>query len=363
MQHHSFEIDSDITNASTLPSFFYRSREIFEKIKEKVFAKTWHWVGDTEIVKLENTVHPFVLVDHFLEEPLLLTKSEDSKIHCLSNVCTHRGNLLVSNSQKCKTIQCSYHGKRFQLDGKFLSMPKCEGMKNFPSEKDNLPKLPIKQWKNFLFTTLNEVINFDELIQPLEERLFFLPFDRLVLEPTLCRDYLIKANWMLYCDNYLEGFHIPFVHPELNKMLDGKNYETLIFKWCNLQIGYSSGGDYIFDIPSNSPDYGKSIAAYYFWLFPNLMLNFYPWGISMNIVKPIDLDLTKVSYVIYVWDRSKLGIGAGGDLDKVEREDQQIVENVQKGIKSELYKRGRFSPKMEKGVHHFHSLMAKFMEE
>ncbi len=358
-----FHIDNDITGAYTLPTSFYNDKNIFEKLKVKVFAKTWHFVGDTDIVKLENTVHPFVLVDHFLEEPLILTKTENREIHCLSNVCTHRGNLLVSNSQKCKTIICSYHGKRFQLDGKFLSMPKCEGMKNFPSDTDNLPKLPVKQWKNFLFTALNPVIPFEELIQPLEERLNWMPFENLVIEKSRCRDYLIKANWALYCDNYLEGFHIPFVHPELNKLLDGRSYETLIFKWCNLQIGHSSGSDYTFDLPASSPDYGKAVAAYYFWIFPNLMLNFYPWGISMNIVKPIDLNLTKVTYVTYVWDRSKLGIGAGGDVDKVEREDQQIVENVQKGIQSSLYKRGRFSPKMEKGVHHFHSLVAQFMND
>jgi choline monooxygenase len=174
---------------------------------------------------------------------------------------------------------------------------------------------------------------------------------------------LVKANWALYCDNYLEGFHIPFVHPDLNKALNYNAYETHIFKWCNLQIGISNGGEHIFNLPATSPDYGKKVAAYYFWIFPNLMLNFYPWGISINILKPINTELTKVSYLTYVWDSSKLLVGAGADVDKVEREDQQIVENVQKGVKSRLYKQGRYSPKMEKGVHHFHTLIANFMNQ
>jgi choline monooxygenase len=103
------------------------------------------------------------------------------------------------------------------------------------------------------------------------------------------------------------------------------------------------------------------VAAYYYWLFPNLMLNFYPWGLSMNIVKPIAPELSKITYRAYVWDETKLNMGAGGALDKVEREDQNIVENVQRGVKSRLYKQGRFSPSMEKGVHHFHSLIADFL--
>lgn len=357
-----FKISSDITAANTLPASFYTDNSIFERLKDKVFAVSWQFVGDKSLVKTENTVYPFFFMDNYLEEPLLLTNNENGNVKCLSNVCTHRGNVLVSNAQKCKQIICSYHGKRFDLDGNFKAMPECDGMKNFPSDADNLHNLPLKKWKNFLFTSLFPEIDFDELIKPIEERVGWMPFENLVMDKTRSQDYLVKANWALYCDNYLEGFHIPFVHPDLNKALNYNAYETHIFKWCNLQIGISNGGEHIFNLPETSPDYGKQVAAYYYWIFPNLMLNFYPWGISVNIVKPIHTELTKVSYLTYVWDSSKLSVGAGGNVDKVEREDQQIVENVQLGVKSRLYKQGRFSPKMEKGVHHFHSLIAALMK-
>ena len=88
-------------------------------------------------------------------------------------------------------------------------------------------------------------------------------------------------------------------------------------------------------------------------------LNFYPWGLSINIVKPINPNKTKVSFITYVYDESKRHSGAGALLDKIEREDEFVVENVHRGIKSRYYKSGRFSPKMEKGVHHFHRLLAK----
>ncbi len=105
------------------------------------------------------------------------------------------------------------------------------------------------------------------------------------------------------------------------------------------------------------------MAAYYFWLFPNLMLNFYPWGLSVNIVRPLGPTRTKVSFRYFVADESKRDEGAGAGLDRVELEDEGIVEQVQRGVESRLYDRGRYSPTGEIGTHHFHRLLAAFMFE
>ncbi|MHC5004768.1 MAG: SRPBCC family protein, partial [Planctomycetota bacterium] len=103
-------------------------------------------------------------------------------------------------------------------------------------------------------------------------------------------------------------------------------------------------------------------AAYWYWLFPNLMLNFYPWGLSVNVVKPLAPDRTKISFLTWVLDESRLGEGAGAELDRVEREDEAIVESVQRGVSSRLYERGRYSPAREQGVHHFHRLLARMQD-
>jgi choline monooxygenase len=118
-----------------------------------------------------------------------------------------------------------------------------------------------------------------------------------------------------------------------------------------------------FDLPRSSPDHGLDVAAYYYWLFPNLMLNFYPWGLSINVVKPLATDRTKISYLAYVWDESRIAEGAGADLDRVEREDEAIVEAVQRGVRSRFYDRGRYSPSRETGVHHFHRLLCESLAE
>jgi len=88
------------------------------------------------------------------------------------------------------------------------------------------------------------------------------------------------------------------------------------------------------------------------------MLNFYPWGLSLNVVRPLTVERTKVSFLSFVWKEELLDQGAGAQLDRVEREDEVVVEGVHRGVRSRFYDRGRFSPTREQGVHLFHRLLS-----
>ena len=356
-----FHVDPDIRKAETLPASFYRDKAVFEQLKEKVFYKTWQWLGDDTMVSKPQSVSPLILLDRFLTEPILLTRDTNEKVHCFSNVCTHRGNLLVEKPGSLKKLVCGYHGRRFSLEGAFEHMPEFKEAEGFPRPCDNLHEFPLRKWGPFLFAGLNPSFDFQKLLYKMQERVGFLPLDQFILDAGRGKEYTIHAHWALYCDNYLEGFHIPFVHEDLNTALDYGSYDTEIYDYVNLQIGYADQTDDIFDFPQDHPDYGKKVAAYYYWIFPNMMFNFYPWGLSVNVVKPLDIDKTSVRFYSYVYDASKLGTGAGALLDKVELEDEAVVEGVQKGVNSLFYKAGRFSPTREKGVHHFHRLLAKFL--
>ncbi len=357
----AYYIESDIRRAATLPADFYRSAEVFEKCRERVFARSWQMVvGAEEFVRLPGDAMPFSFMEHFIEEPLLLLRDEADQWHCLSNVCTHRGNILVQHPQRLtRGIVCGYHGRRFHLDGRFAAMPQTDGMENFPCPQDNLTKLPLRQWRQFIFTSLDPVIPFEEWIGAMERKVGFLPVEHFRFDPARSRDYLVRAHWALYCDNYLEGFHIPFVHKGLAATLDWDAYRTELIPWGSCQVGIGRGGEEVFDLPPDHEDATQAVAAYYFWLFPNIMFNFYPWGLSLNIVRPQQPGLTKVSFCAYVWRPEKLGTGAGADLDLVEREDEAVVEQVQRGVQSRFYHTGRFAPRHEQGVHHFHRLLAQ----
>ncbi|MCC6865168.1 MAG: Rieske 2Fe-2S domain-containing protein [Ignavibacteria bacterium] len=358
-----FIIEPDIRKAETLPAEFYRSDEVFEIIKEKVFKNSWQLVTDLDKVKLPGSVFPYTFLEGIINEPLLITRDMDNNLHNLSNVCTHRGNLLIENAGVVNNLRCRYHGRKFEFNGDFKSMPECQDAINFPRPEDNLSKVPFKIWNKFIFASLFPKYSHEEIFKPINERLDGVIIPEMFQEPLRSKEYIVKCNWALYVDNYLEGFHIPYVHNSLNEVIDYGSYTTELFGHCNLQIAIAKPGGECFRMHEISPDYGNEIAAYYWWVFPNLMLNYYPWGLSINIVKPLTKELTKVSYLTYISDSTKIEKGAGSGLDKVEQEDEAIVEMVQRGMQSSFYKTGRYSPSREKGVHHFHRLLTAYLND
>lgn len=351
-------IDADIARAQTLPAWVYSDADALAAVRERVFARSWQFVTDESRVKVPGQVHPFVLLEGFLDEPLVFTRDRADRLHCLSNVCTHRGTLVCEGDAVESSLRCRYHGRRFHLDGRFQSMPEFEGAEGFPSAADDLLRIAFGAWRSFLFASLGPDAPLAALVAPLEARCGFLPVEQAVFRPERSREYLVHANWALYCDNYLEGFHIPYVHAGLAQSLDYSQYRTELFEGSSLQLGVAAEGEDAFTLPAGHPDHGTRIAAWYWWLWPNTMINVYPWGISVNVVRPLAVDRTKVSFLAYVWDESRLGSGAGAALDRVEREDEVIVESVQKGTRSRAYVRGRYSPTREQGVHHFHRMLA-----
>jgi choline monooxygenase len=363
MTSRELKIDHDIRRASTLPGWAYSDPEFFERQKENVFARTWQWAGDATRVRAPGRVFPFTLLDGCLNEPLVLTSDDGGDVRCLSNVCTHRGAIVVEGEGHARSLRCRYHGRRFALDGTFVSMPEFDTTEGFPSAKDNLPRVPLEKFGPLLFTGLAPQMSFDEWIAPVRERVSWMPLDQFTRDAATSQEYLINANWALYCDNYLEEFHIPYVHAGLAETLDYGGYRTERFRWGNLQLGIARAGEPAFDLPANHPNYGERVAAFYFWLFPNTMFNFYPWGLSLNVVTPVGVGRTKVAFHSYVWNSSLRDAGAGAGLHRVEMEDEEVVESVQRGVRSRLYDRGRYSERREVGTHHFHELLAEFMND
>ena len=359
----NFHVDKDIKKAETLPASFYRDDEVFEFLKSSVFAKSYQWFGSVDdLLPQESYVKPLTFIEGFIEEPFFLRKDSSLGLTCFSNVCTHRGNLIFHHEGVSKTISCGYHGRTWKTDGAFKFMPEFKEVENFPRPCDHLQKFKTALLGPQVFVGINPNIDLEKIFSKMNERIGFLPSEEFKHDKKNSKDYIVNCHWALYCDNYLEGFHIPFVHDDLNAVLDYGSYTTELFENGSLQIGYSSGGEEVFDLPAGHPDEGKDVAAYYYWVFPNMMFNFYPWGLSVNVVRPISKNKTRVLFRSYIWDESKLSAGAGAVLDKVEREDEFVVEGVHKGLQSESYQTGRFSPTREQGVHHFHRLLAESLK-
>ena len=356
-----YSVNSDIAAASTLDKSFYRDPQAHGAVGERVFARTWQWLGALGDVKEPGSLAPRDLLPGLLDEPLLLARDAAGVLRCLSNVCTHRGNILVKSACRAEQIRCGYHSRRFDLAGRMVFMPEFAGVKNFPSAADDLPGVSFGEWMGHGFASIDPAAPLSEFIGDMNARLPWLPVDRFEAHPDRDREYDIDANWALYVENYLEGFHIPFVHAGLHQVVDYGSYSSELFRYSNLQVALAKDGESAFEPPAGSPDHRRRIAAYYWWIFPNLMLNFYPWGLSLNLVQPRRIDRTRVGFRTFVLDPSKLDAGAGSGLDRVEQEDEAIVLAVQRGVGSRLYRRGRYSPTRERGVHHFHRLLCEFL--
>ena len=322
-------IDPDIRRAETLPGWFYTDPEVEALFCERLLPQSWQLV-DPACLPEPGEARP-------LESgglPLVMTRDEQG-FHCLSNVCTHRGAIVAT--EPCRTLRCPYHGRQFELDGRFRSMPGFEETLDFPRALDDLASLPVGRVGPLLFVSVRPEIALRELVGPLEGKVNWEG-----LRWIGSRRYTVEASWLLYCENYLEGFHLPFVHPTLSRELDLSSYTTEIFSWSSHQVGRDGDGEQ---------------GGLYAWIWPNTMLNFYAWGLSVNQVLPLSPGRCMVIYHTYVSDPGAVGKGAGGDLERVEAEDQAIIQQVQKGVGSSLYPRGRYSPRHEQGVHHFHRLL------
>ena len=358
MTSDSFTIDPDITRAETLPAPVYASPQWYARLTERVLARTWHMLAHTSELPAGESVLPRVLLPGALDEPCVLTRDADGAVRVLSNVCTHRGAVLVEETASLRAMRCRYHGRRFALDGAFISMPEFEQARDFPRPCDNLSVVPHGVLGPLIFASANPAMPWDEVTRPVLDRMGFLDLASLQFDSATSRDYNVTANWMLYCDNFLEGFHIPFVHAALNQVLDYSSYRTELFPWGSLQVGIAEEGAVAFDLPADHPDAGQRVAAFYFFLFPSTMLNFYPWGLSINLVQPIAAGRTGVRFLSYVRDATLRAGSAGDGLHDVELEDEAVVESVQRGMRSRFYTRGRYSPTREAAVHHFHRTLA-----
>lgn len=351
------EVAADIKRARTLPGFMYSDDAVYAKSLSKVFAPSWQLVpAEYSLATEASQVSPFVLLPDSLDESLLLVNDETGERRCLSNVCTHRGMLIVQEAGPLSHLRCGYHGRTFGLTGKMTAMPGFEMAANFPGPDDDLKTTGLAEWGPLSFVQLLPGESFAAVMGPLMQAMSWLPLAEFKFDPSRSRDYEVKAHWALYCENFLEGFHIPFVHPELNRRLAWRDYEVHLHQYSSLQVGVASAGDPTFELPVDHPDHGKAIAAYYWFVAPNLMFNFYPWGLSVNIVEPTGPRSCRVRFQSHVWRPELLDHGAGGPLDEVEQEDEAVVEAVQRGVVSRLYRRGRYSPTHERGTHHFHRL-------
>jgi phenylpropionate dioxygenase-like ring-hydroxylating dioxygenase large terminal subunit len=352
-------IDSDISRAWSVPASFYTDPAIFAEERDKIFARTWQVVGHADqLVKPGD-----FFTTELLGEPLLLVRGAQGELRGFYNVCRHRAGPPAGGCGSRKLFRCGYHGWTYGLDGALISAPEVEGVQDFKPEEFSLVPVRAEQWSNLLF------INLDPDAEPLVKSLGELPqqaarfgFESMKLFER--RTYDMKCNWKTYVDNYLEGYHLPSVHPGLNRELDYNAYTVEPYARHVRQFSPIRGAQSGDAAPRRYQEAREDLTTDYFWIFPNWMLNCYPDNVSLNIVLPLEAERSLAIFEWYLPEESLASSTARDSVnfsDQIQIEDVAICEVVQKNLRSRSYQRGRYSVKQEKGVHAYHRMYAATM--
>lgn len=356
MPDFDFPFEERLSSAATLPSWCYTRADVLEKEEERVFGRTWQLVGREDQAAAPGRFFTAEVAG----EPLLITRGADSRLRALSNVCRHRAGPVAAGEGTCQAFRCGYHGWSYGLDGRLVNTPEFDAVEDFRKEEHGLPEFPLEAWLGLLFVNLDPPPGAPALRQTLEDLPARLAARGLeAIRPAARKEWTVRCNWKVYVDNYLEGYHIPIVHPSLMKELDYARYVTETSRCYSLQHSpiRESG-------PGRLKRTGSEDEALYFWIYPNLMLNVYPDNFSTNLILPLGHERTLTVFEWFFPDPEKPETQEAVRRtvefsDEIQFQDIAICEAVQKGLQSRTYDRGRFSVRRENGVHHFHSLLAR----
>ena len=353
-----YQATSSVAAATTIPARWYTDPEFLEGERSRVFWATWQPVGHIVDVAAPGQYFNCEIAG----EPIVVVRGKDDVVRAFANVCRHRAAALVSEPGCANVLKCPYHGWTYQLDGRLLGAPEIEGIENWNREDVRLPEYRVAVWGPFMF------VNVDGKAPPLKEVMGAIPtetaalgcpVDRLKFSQR--RDYSIDCNWKVYVDNYLEGYHLPTAHPGLFRELDYSAYRVDTHRWYSSQyapIRPARAGE---KRQYDEADAGNR--ALYYWIFPNFMLNIYPDNLSSNIIVPLGPNKTLTIFEWFGYGGAEVKDSTIAFSDEIQQEDIQICEAVQKGLRSRTYQTGRFAPKRENGVHHFHLLLHEALSQ
>ncbi|KAH9543558.1 hypothetical protein CY35_13G071400 [Sphagnum magellanicum] len=354
----AFQSSKPIEEAVTPPSAWYTSCDFAQLEMERVFARGWQAVG--RVNQLEKPGDYFT--GRLGNIRYLVCKDEREQIHAFHNVCRHHAAAVASGSGCAHSFVCPYHGWTYGMDGKLQKATRLAGIRNFSARENGLVPIRTATWGPFVLITLegNKTAHVsttvgEEWLGSAVSVLSTAGVDT-SLHHVATREYLINCNWKVYCDNYLDGgYHVPHAHSALASSLDLSSYSTTVFEKVSIQSCHP--------VRATGADSDTRVAgpATYAFVYPNFMINRYGSWMDTNLVLPITESQCRV---IFDWfldpsrvDDKEFIETSIEDSERVQIEDITLCEDVQDGLKSPAYDVGRYAPRVEHAMHHFHSLL------
>ncbi len=351
----SYNPNAPLAEASTPPSSWYVDRRILELERRTVFAGAWQMCGRAEQVRVPGQY----ITCEVAGEPTVVVRGADGVLRGFFNVCRHHAAVVMTKTEgRTETLRCPYHGWTYSLDGALMMTPEFAAVRNFDRSANGLVQLKTIVWGSWIFVKLtSEGPSLEDFLgSDLTQQIRQLTLEK--LHWTERRTYKLNCNWKVFVDNYLDGgYHVPHLHRGLNSVLDPGEYTIETGKRFCLQSSPVSTEK----ADEQTAKVRKGDRALYYWIYPNLMINWYEGVMDTNLVRPLGVDGTEVIFDFYFADLSesarKRNLASMAVSERIQAEDVAICESVQRGLASRAYTAGRLSVRREAGEHLFHKLL------
>jgi phenylpropionate dioxygenase-like ring-hydroxylating dioxygenase large terminal subunit len=335
-----------VSLTEALPSDWYVEPAYLDGELARVFDRSWQYAGPAELVAEPGTF----LTTRAVRVPIVVTRDTDGELNAFVNVCRHRGaEVARERNGSRKSLQCHYHAWTYGLDGRLRAAPRTEGL---DLEGIELPRASVGTWGPLIF------VNPDADAGSLQAALGELP--RIVADaavpleavrPRRSSSHEIRANWKLVVDNYLECYHCPVAHPGFSSAFDVDDYTLTEYPTFSVQR-------------TPGRESGEGLYAY---LWPNFTLNAYPGpgNVSVNLFVPLAADRTLALFEYYLADAVTDAEADEfvGFVEQVQREDTELCESAQRGLRSGRLDRGLLVPGREDGLRHFQRLVQEALHD
>ena len=372
-------VKNPIEKAHGLPNECYLNNDYLEFEKEKIFKNNWTMIGVASSVPNPGDAKPFNL----LGIPILIVRNKENEVKVFHNVCSHRGFKLVDQECKLKNvIRCPYHSWSYDFNGKLTVTPHIGGLgkhevKGFDKNNSNLKEIKSNIWMDLIFININSNAKpFEDFIKPLEDRWskFISKKDQKLIRHSSDNGYFnmtVNSNWKFAIENYCESYHLPWIHPELNKVSNISDHYHIEDKNFNFsgqgsnKYSQQFDGNIKFKCFPNWPT-ELSEKSEYVSLYPNVMLGIHIDHFYAFWLEPISNNQTKEHFELYYVGDESASSDEFKDIreknfafwQEVMNEDVTAIEGMQNGRNSPAYNGGNFSPVMDTPTLMFHKWVA-----
>jgi choline monooxygenase len=341
---------SALERGDTLPARWYVDDAVFQAEKERIFHRTWQYVGHSGQVSSAGDFFTTQLGDL----PVVIVRDAGGAIRAFANVCRHRGSEVVLEcAGNRKTLQCHYHGWTYNLDGTLRAAPRENEQRPFAKEILSLAPFAVETWGPLIF------VNPDPAAAPLRDLIGELPaiFERAGIDLAQMRmirrdTYDLSSNWKVVVENFNECYHCPIAHPKFSQVIDTDSYRV--------DTDHEFYSTYYGPL-LKSPDRGVTYAT----LWPNLMFSMSANPPSMQVISAIPIDAGHSRQVVDYFFADDLSDEQMRDYvqfsDLVTREDVVLCESVQRGLRSGATEHGQLMLSRERGIQHFQKLVYRWL--